>query len=170
MKSAFFFTTFMFVSLFSFCQDSMAYKLKTLENGFIYSKNTIKLYINQRYSIKTKEIDGKIEIEKLLDSTQSHITDLNYVSLLPKQNAGKNICIDFNVLDDENSRSKYKTVLIVNNPYKEALSYKAKIFSNKAGGYIETSVLDIRPGISAIETWPYKIYDIILYDLSIKNN
>lgn len=167
MKTAFFIIGFMFVRTLSFSQDSLAYQLNTPENRFIYSKNTIKLFINQRYSVKTKDDDGKIEIEKISDSTQSNITGLNFGSVLFKQNSEKNICIDFNVVDDENSRSKFESVLIINNPFKNTLKYKAKIFSNKDGGYIETSVWDVKPGISTIETWPYKIYDIILYDFAL---
>ena len=103
---------------------------------------------------------------KLINMAESNIIDYSkLMTYVMKQNDELNICINLNVVKD--SDGKLQTVLIVNNPYKGTMSYKAKVFSQKQNEYIETSIAEVLHGISGIELWPYPINDFILYDFTV---
>ena len=151
----------------SFAQDPTSYKINKQENKYVFSENSIKIFDGQRIFISTKNQTGRLEGLKLVDTAESKIKDYSkLMTYVLRQNGEKNICIDVNIVIDDNKKSQ--TVLIVNNPYKGTMSYKAKIFSKKENDYIETSIANVEPGISGIELWPYPITDFILYDFIIK--
>ena len=139
MKKTTAFLILIFLKTIFFAQDIEAYKASRIENKFIYKKNTIKIFPGQRISISTKNKKGVLEGINLIDTSKSKIIKFEEIStLLIKQNAEKNIVIDFNVVKGEGG--KLTAVLIVNNPYNQELSYKAKVFSNKINDYEETSI------------------------------
>jgi len=151
----------------AFSQDTATFKVGKTENKFVYSQNTIKIFKGQRISIKSSNSNGQLIELQLVDTTESKIASPSKLGLnVLQQNNERNITIDFNTiqLDD----GKVATYLIVNNPYKGTLTYKAKFFSRRTNEYIETSIYPVSPGISGIETWPYSITDLILYDFTIK--
>ena len=156
----------MLTALGSYAQDPVAYKITISNNTFVYSGNTIKIFSGQRISVSAVNNNGKLENISLLDTGRTKIESANIINVLLQQNAEKNICIDFNIVRQEDG--KPNTFLIVNNPFKKALAYKAKIFSKQINDYEETSIWDVEPGISGVEHWPYAISDIILYEFVIK--
>ena len=163
MKNIFSFSLFMFVSLAVFSQDSLAYKADKASNKFVYAENTVKIFAGQQISIS---LNNK-KILKLIDKGESKITDMSKMTLnVLKQNGEKNIIVDYNILKQDDGT--FMTFLIVNNPFEQPLSYKAKMFSKKTNTYVETNVLDIQPGISGVETWPYAIPNFGLYDFTVQ--
>lgn len=166
MKRKYLLLLLFFPPAISFSQDSTAYKFGIAENKVIYSGSTIKIFAGQKISISADNKTGKLGSLKLIDSGRTQIINMNLISRVLQQNGEKNISIDFNIIQQDDGKSH--SFLIVNNPYKEALTYKAKIYSRRDNSYIETSIWDVSPGISGIEHWPYPIADIILYDFSLK--
>lgn len=166
MKASLILVMCLLTALDLFAQDSVAYKTTISNNTFVYSGNTIKIFSGQRISISAINTNGRLENLTLLDTGISRIESANFVNVMIRQNAEKDICIDFNVVRQEDG--KFNTYLIVNNPFKKNLRYKAKIFSTRINDYEETSIWDVEPGISGVEHWPYSISDIILYDFVIK--
>ncbi len=49
------------------------------------------------------------------------------------------------------------SMLKIHNPFKEQIVYTAALYAYTKKAFIETSTIPIYPGISAFETWPYKI-------------
>lgn len=146
----------------SISQDLEAYTTSQSGNRIIYSGHTIKLFAGQRITISQN-----VNQLTLIDTARSRIVDMNFMPRILEQNAEKNICLDFNIVAGEDG--KPNTILLVNNPFKDTLTYKAKIYSSKTNSYEETSIWDVSPGVSGLEHWPYAIGDIILYDFKLKN-
>jgi hypothetical protein len=157
----------MFMSLSSNSQDTAAYKQSRSENKFIYQQHTIKIFAGQRICLQTSNDFGKLEGMKVFDSSKTSVTKgENSASLtVVDQNEEKSLCIDFSV--KKSSDGKTTTFLIVNNPFKGMLTYKAKIYSKLTNNYEETSIGFLLQGISGVESWPFELMDIILYDFGV---
>jgi hypothetical protein len=150
----------------AFSQDTTSFNIGKTENKFVYSQNTIKIFKGQRISVKSISSKGQLNELQLVDTTESKIVSHSKLGLNVLQQSNEaNITIDLNTIEQD---GKTITYLIVNNPYKGTLTYKAKFFSRRSNDYIETSIYPISPGIYGIETWPYPIADLILYDFTIK--
>jgi hypothetical protein len=158
-----------FLTLLSFSQNNSFEKIEKAANRFIYTGNVIRIFDGQRICILSEKDadDGSLKNFQLADSGSSRFGSAEEVMTnVVRQNNEKNICIDYKIVPDKNRKSTY---LVVNNPYKQTLYYKAKIFSVKTNTYVETSIYPVEPGISGIEHWPYAIDDIVLYDFVLKS-
>jgi hypothetical protein len=166
MKKILLLTLSVMTSYISYSQDSTIYKSTMRSNKFIYDENSIKIYAGQELSISYKIEENNIKNLKLNSVEKSNILDLNDVSkAVLRVNSDSNLVIICKIVKEEDD--SYMTFLIVNNPFGKSLKYKAKYFSRNLGEYKETDVLEIKPGISGIENWPFAIADFILYDLQL---
>jgi hypothetical protein len=77
----------------------------------------------------------------------------------------KNITIDYT---SSNMLGTSQTVLVVNNPTDYLITFNAKIKRNSDDMYEYTSVTPLQPHISSMETWPYMVGQIHLYNFKIK--
>ncbi|HXU27803.1 MAG TPA: hypothetical protein VN698_11280 [Bacteroidia bacterium] len=154
---------FMFVNIAVFSQDTLAYKADKVTSNVVYSNNTVKIFAGQKISISLNTKTGV----KLIGKEESKLTDISKISTnVLKQNSESDIVIDYNIIKQDDG--KLITFLIVNNPYKKPMSYKVKMYSQKRNAFVDTDVLDVQPGISGVENWPYAIPSFVLYDFTVK--
>jgi hypothetical protein len=62
------------------------------------------------------------------------------------------------------------TVLLIKNPYRKRLTYKAKIYSPAKGRFIKANVLPVMPGISGIITWQEAVSTVLIYRLKVSKD
>jgi hypothetical protein len=156
-------------SLSTFAQLDSIYNLSKEDSKIVYS-NTIKVFLGQKCLITPITISGKITKFELISSNLSDLKSMADISKRALEIYGKSIVkenqlyVEFNLVIEKQSGTN--SVLIVNNPWDRSIIYKAKIFNKKNKSYEETSINRILPGTAGIETWPYEIESIILYDFS----
>jgi hypothetical protein len=155
----------------AFGQLDSVYKISEENNRIVYN-NVIKLFPGQKCLIIPTVTSGIIEKFELFTNEKSDLnsrSDINkrvleiYQKKIVKENQ---LYIEFNIINENGMNS----FLLVNNPFKINLIYKAKIYSKKTKAYEETSIIPILSGITGVEHWPYKIDEIILYDFELKND
>jgi hypothetical protein len=151
----------------TYSQVCKARKTSRSENQYVYKGGVIKIFSGQRIQVATSNTDGRLKGMRLKDSSRSQITDFrNMSSIIEQHNAVQNICIDLNVIKPENSDSI--TVLLIKNPYKKRLYYKARIYSPVKKKFVRAHVLPVVPGLSGVITWPYPVSAIIINKLKVR--
>lgn len=167
MKKIILFSVCLLYGISCFAQFEFVSEVKKEENKYVFEGNVIKIFAGQRIIVSTSNKTGKLSGLKLMDSSSTKLLEFSKMPVyIMSQNSQKKICIDFNILKDDSGSPM--TILLVNNPYKGTLSYKARIFSRKSNQYVETSIMDVFSKLSGVESWPYEINDIILYDFELK--
>jgi hypothetical protein len=148
-------------------QNANVRKASRANNHVVYKKKVVKLFAGQRASLSFSKSKRKLNKLELTDSTTSLVTDFqNINATIQELNTHKQICIDYNYL--ENERRQPMTVLLVHNPTRTVLFYKAKIYSTEKHKYVKTKVLPVMPGLTGVETLTFYSPSVILYRLKVK--
>jgi len=156
-------------ALVSYPQVKCIMKADRAENKVVYKKKFIKIFAGQKIHLSSSKSSGKLNDICLLDSLKSEIQDFqNMSATLERHNSEKQICIDFNQILPVNEKSM--TVLLVKNPYRKRVTYKARIYSPEKKRFVNTDVLPIMPGISAVITWPFPVSSVILYHFKVSKD
>jgi hypothetical protein len=166
MKKIIFLFLFISSCIISYPQVKCIYKTTKSENHFVYRRGKIKLFSGQRIIVSSPSQAGRLKHIALIDTAGSHITNLlEMSSTIEHHNAEKHICIDVNQITTPDGNPM--TVLLIKNPYRKRLTYKAKILTAEKKRFTKTDVLPIIPGLSGIITWPYPVTSVILYKFRV---
>lgn len=169
MKNIILLSFFLLTVTFVYPQSRKAFKGNKQTNSIIYKRGTIKLFAGQRVTLLSPTITGKLKEITLQDTSRSVIKDFGNMSTAIEQlNSEKNICIDFNTIFPE--EGKAMTVLLIKNPYRKRMTYKARIYSTAKGRFIKANVLPVMPGISGIITWQESVSPVLIYGLRVSKD
>ena len=138
-------------------------------NKVVYRHKKVKLFEGQLVHISTLNSATRLQGLALIDSTRSNISDIQEMSnTIIRHNAEPTLSIDMKVIYPE--PGKALTVLLLKNPFKKKLSYKARIYSPNKKRYIRTAVLPIMPGVSGVQTWTFPVSSIIVYKFKLSKD
>jgi hypothetical protein len=150
----------------AFPQIYCASKSSRQSNKVVYKGRVIKIFNTQKIHLYAKDKIGRMKNISLIDTLKSEITDFRSMSYtIEHHSAEKNICLDFKQIEPE--PGKIISVLLFKNPYKGKITYKAKIYSEKAGRFVKTEVLPVMPGLTGVMTWNEPVSAVILYRFKI---
>lgn len=124
------------------------YEVKRESNKFIYGE-AIKLFAGDKIFVEANVINTSVKNFKIV----------NVIS-----NPSNTITIEFKYGDFGNQQA---SLLKVNNPFNQRLSYKAKI-QTTSNNFSETSILPVLPKIYSTEMWPNRIESIILSEFQLQ--
>ena len=135
-------------------------------NKVLYHGKTLKVFSGQKAQFQVNRKIGRMKNIVLLDTMKSAIQDMKTMtSVIENHNREQNVCIDFSTI--EHVAGKSLAVLLIKNPFKGRITFKAKIYSDEKKRFVKTNVLPAMPGITGILTWSEPIDSIILYKFRI---
>ena len=115
------------------------------ETPYVLPDNTVQLYPGEIVFIEIDHVDGAIKSIKA-------VKEIN--------DPAKTLTIKFT---QTVSKKKHELMMLsVSNPFKNRLSYKAKIYLLTTKKWVSTNVYPIEPGLSGFETWSDIIISIAL--------
>lgn len=162
MKTFFLLLLILFSSL-SFSQNEKDNREPFYLNIVVDSDNNYGMDVQASPYFVKDDILQIYPTEKLFIETEVK-NDTIYSMKVVKENLypEKTIVVDFKQSAED--RTKISMFLNVKNPFDKNLIYKARMFTPFSNELKATSIIPVKPKLSAIEIWPHAIVSLVLTD------
>ena len=158
---------FNLLTLLSFSQNEKSYRDSFYLNIVMNSEQNYGMNVESSPYFVKDYILQIYPTEKLFIETEVK-NDTIYSMKVVKENLypEKTITVDFKQSAED--RSKVSMFLTVKNPFDKNLIYKARMFTPFSNELKATSIMPVKPKLSAYEIWPYAIISLVLTDWKLE--